>query len=253
MEEGNKLVCSYCKKTKLLLKSVNEDLRIGVKKDGKRYTVRKDRRRYFFPHEWNKFYATLKNDKHKILFLTLLHTGARIMEALHIRPKDINFERETITLEVTKNRSAKRNIYAMGAKRSFFVSKKYLKELKKYIKKYNIKDEEYFFLDNDKLPENYIDLPNKEKLKYFGNKSISYRELLKRKMKKTGIKDWYNFSLHNLRKTYGNWIKTFDIRTAELCYRMGHDLDTYLTHYGSPMIFTAQERIEIMKILGEIK
>ena len=253
IEDKNHYRCKHCDKTKLILKSINDEVKQGIKKDGKKYSVRNDRTRYFFPYEWNKFYNSLKNEKHKMLFLTLIHTGARIMEALHLRPLDINFERETITLSVTKHRTAKKNIYGIGKKRTFFVSKKYLKEIKKFIKKNNVADKDYLFLNNDELPANYEELSNKDKKIYFKKKSVSYRELLKRKLKKINIKDFYNISLHNIRKTYGNSMRTFNIEMAELCYRMGHDMDTYLSHYGSSLIFTPSERLEIIKILGDVK
>ena len=72
-------------------------------------------------------------------------------------------------------------------------------------------------------------------------------------IKKTGIKDWKQFSLHNIRKTYGNWMRIYDIRPEELYYRMGHDAETFLAHYGSSLIFNSIEKMDIMKILGDVK
>ena len=77
--------------------------------------------------------------------------------------------------------------------------------------------------------------------------------MLKSKLRKIGIEDWYNFSLHNIRKTYGMWMRTFNIELAELCYRMGHDMDTFLAHYGSSLIFTDIERRKIQTIMGDVK
>jgi hypothetical protein len=34
---------------------------------------------------------------------------------------------------------------------------------------------------------------------------------------------------------------------------MGHDMDTYLAHYGSSLIFTDEERRKISKIMGDVK
>ncbi len=47
---------------KLELKPVEgkDGLFEGIKSDGKRYTVRSDRHRYFFPGEWIKFLSYLK-------------------------------------------------------------------------------------------------------------------------------------------------------------------------------------------------
>ena len=55
------------------------------RKNGRDYTVRKDRHRYFFPAEWNAFIKKVTNEKNRLFFITLLNTGARVMEALHFR------------------------------------------------------------------------------------------------------------------------------------------------------------------------
>lgn len=224
-----------------------------TKQNGSKYSVRTDRRRYFFPQEWNKFINSIKNEKHYILFLTLLHTGARIMEALHLKPKNFNFERGTITFEVVKQRKAKKKFFAIGKNRTFFVSDVYLNEIKSYARKNKIEDDKYIFLDNSQLPPNYDSLDNKEKKKYYAKTCVAYAQMLKRKLKSVGIEDWRNFSLHNIRKTYGNWMRLYDIRMEELCYRLGHDTETFMVHYGSSLIFTPQERMGIMKIMGNVK
>lgn len=241
------------KKEGLSLKPFCEGLQIGIKKNGVNYSVRMDRRRYFFPDEWNLFVKSITNKEHRFLFLTALHTGGRIMELLNLRYKDINEERQTITFNIVKQRKAKKNFYATGKSRGFFVSDEFIKEYKSFIRGKIINQEDYIFLDNKKLPKNYSDLPNKERKKYYVSKVVSYSNILKRKLKKIGIKDWYNFSLHNIRKTYGMWMRTFNKDMSELCYRMGHDLDTYLAHYGSSLIFTEEERRKILKTMGEVK
>lgn len=225
----------------------------GTRSNGIKYSVRTSRKRYFFPQEWNKFISLINNNQHEMLFITLLHTGARIMEALHLRPKNFDFERGTITFEVVKQRKAKRQFYAIGKTRSFFVSGSYLKQIKSYIVKNKLNPNDYLFMDNSQLPPNYDSLSNTDKRKYYAKTETAYSQLLKRKLKKAGIEDYNQFSLHNIRKTYGNWMRTFDIKIEELCYRMGHDVETYLAHYGSSLIFTQKERMDIMKIMGEVK
>ena len=175
------------------------------------------------------------------------------MELLHLKPSSFDFERFTVTFTVVKQRKAKKQFYAIGKTRAFFVSKDYLKEVKRYITKNKIEDNKYLFLDNDKLPANYDQLDNKEKKKIYQKTEVAYNQLLKRKLKAAGIKDWKAFSLHNIRKTYGNWMRIYDIKIEEICYRMGHDMETFMSNYGSSLIFTPGERQSIMKIMGEVK
>lgn len=222
-------------------------------KNGIEYTIRIDRRRYFFPQEWNKFIATIKNKTHRFFFITCLHTGGRIMEVLNLRHKDIDIERQTVNFTVVKQRKAKKNYYASGKTRSFFVAENLIKEYKAFVRGKKINPEDYIFLDNKKLPNDYSNLPNDDRRKYYQSKFVAYSNLFKRKLKKAGIEDWYNFSPHNIRKTYGMWMRTYDKDMGELTYRMGHDIDTYIAHYGSSLIFTDAERREINKIFGEVK
>ena len=243
------------KKNKLILTQVSgkEGLMTGVKSDNRNYSVRQDRRRYFFPDEWTKFIDQFKTGKHRFFFITSLHTGARVMEVLNLKYEDIDTERNTVKFKVVKQRKAKRNFYAIGKTRSFFVSSNFIKEYKSFIRNRTINLKEYIFLNNSYLPTNYDEITNDEKKKYYSSAVVSYSNMLKSKLRKIGIEDWYNFSLHNIRKTYGMWMRTFNIELAELCYRMGHDMDTFLAHYGSSLIFTDIERRKIQTIMGDVK
>jgi len=211
-----------------------EGLFIGTKSDGKKYTVRKDRHRVFFPVEWLKFIGEVKSDK-KIIFETLLQTGARIEEALHIRPKDFDWERNSLALYVTKSKASKGQSKLMGgSKRSFNVSSQFTKKIRKYIREYKIKDEDYLFK--------------------MSKQGVS--QLFKRVLKKVGLKEW-EFSLHNIRKTSGMWLKTVqrrgvDLDVSEICMRLGHDHNTFLKHYGSPSIYNDRDRDMIVEIMGDV-
>lgn len=232
MEEtkGNK------QQKRLTLKEVSgkDGLYVGIKSDGKKYTVRKDRHRYFFPEEWIKFLDSIKPDK-RILFETLLQTGARIEEALNLKPKDFIWENNTVTLRVTKSKAKKGESRILGGKqRSFSVSSQYIRKLRKYIRENNIKDDDFLFP--------------------ITKQAVS--QLFKRGLRKAGLKEW-EFSLHNIRKTSGMWLKTVqrrgvDLDVSEICMRLGHDHNTFLKHYGSPSIFTDQQRDKIVEILGDI-
>lgn len=225
--------------TKLILTKIEgkEGLWSGIKSDGVNYTVRKDRSRYFFPDEWNLFMKELNPDK-QFLFETLLQTGCRIDEGLNIRAKDIDQERKTIMLYVTKSKATKGESAEFGGKpRSFAVSSQYIKSVRSYLRRNNI----------DQFSET----------KLFHITQQSVWQLLKRKLQKIGIKDYYNFSLHNIRKTSGMWLKTLqsrgkDLDISEICMRLGHDYATFLKHYGSPSIFGDSDRDKMIDIIGDV-
>lgn len=233
--------------------SDKEGVLVGQKSDGTKYSVRQDRRRYFFPSEWNSFISQIKNKKHRFFFITSLMTGGRIMEILNLQHKDIDIERGLINFSVVKQRKAKKNFHATGKTRNFFVSSNFIKEYKSFIRGREQNPDGYLFLDDAKLPPDYSQLSNDQRKKYYISKRVSYTNMLKRYLKKAQVKDWYNFSPHNLRKTYGMWMRSLGIDGEELCYRLGHDMDTYILHYGSSLIFTEAERREIAKIIGDIK
>ena len=224
------------KKECLSLKAVpgKEGLFIGYKSDGKKYTVRADRHRYFFPHEWIKFMNELKEDK-KILFETLLQTGGRIDEVLHLKPSDFIWETNSVTLRVTKSKAKKGESKLLGGRRrSFGVSSQYIRKLRKYIRDKNISEDSLLFP--------------------ITKQGVS--QLFKRTLKKVGLNEW-EFSLHNIRKTSGMWLKTVqrrgvDLDVSEICMRLGHDHNTFLKHYGSPSIFTDQQRDKMVDIMGDV-
>ena len=51
------------KRERLSLVRISDGLRIGTKKNGVQYSVRDDRRRYFFPDEWDLFIDSIKDKK----------------------------------------------------------------------------------------------------------------------------------------------------------------------------------------------
>lgn len=214
--------------------SDKEGLFVGIKSDGKTYTVRKDRHRVFFPYEWVKFLEEIKEDR-RILFETLLQTGARIDEVLHIRPKDFDWERNNLILYVTKSKAKKGESKLMGGKqRGFGVSSQFIRKIRKHIRENKIQDDHVLFNMSQQ----------------------GASQLFKRTLKKVGLKEW-EFSLQNIRKTSGMWLKTVqsrgvDLDISEICMRLGHDYNTFLKHYGSPSIFSNQDRNMIVKLLGDV-
>ncbi len=213
---------------KLKLKQTEiEGLQIGIRKDGKKYSVRDDRGRYFFPEEWLKFYNSLKpNQRH--IFNFLINTGSRIEEALKIKPKNFDYEKNTLTLRVTKMKASKGE--RVGKPRTFVISTQFTKSIRKHIRENQIKDNDVLF-------------PITKQGVY---------QLMRRKLKKLGFEDWWSFSLHNIRKTHGNYLKALEIDNTEICYRLGHDYNTFLKHYGSANIFDRKDKMLMIKILGDV-
>lgn len=206
---------------------MKEQIKIITRKDGKKYSVRSHRMRFFYPDEWMKFYDML-NDSQKITFDVLIGTGARINEAIHIKVGDIDFVRKTIILRVTKVKAKKgeRN----PQPRTIEISTQLAKKLAKHIKEKNLNNENYL-----------------------GLLSASAAHIaLKKTLQKVGITDYCMFSLHNIRKTHGTWLNALGIPLAEICMRLGHDADTFLRDYGSPSIFNYKDLQDMRLILGDI-
>lgn len=224
------------KKT-LTLKQVEgkEGLFVGTKSNGKTYSVRKDRHAYFFPDIWNKLMGVM-NQNQKDFFDGLLLSGARIDEWLHVRPKDFSWDRNNLKLYVTKVKAKKKQTKVLGGQsREFNMSSQYIRRIKAYIKRNNIGNDERLFKTTKQ----------------------NAWQILRRKLQKIGIKDYWQYSLHNIRKTTGMWLKTIqhrgkDLDSDEICMRLGHDHNTFLKHYGSPSIFTDSDRDKIIDILGDV-
>ena len=203
-------------------------LKIGKQSNGKKYSVRDNRDRFFYPNEWRKFYNYLKNDKQKITFDLLLGTGARVNEVQHIKVNDVDFERNTIILRVTKTKAKK------GEKNSrpriIAISSQLSKKLKGHIRRNGLEGDVTLGL----LSKPAIHL------------------CLKATLQRAEIKDYYMFSTHNIRKTHGNWLKALGIDGMEICQRLGHDFNTFLHSYGSPDIFNSQDKVDMRNILGDL-
>jgi len=219
-------VTNKIKINRLTLEPVHEGLKIGVRKDGKKYSVRDDRSRFFFPNEWGDFIAQIKPEK-RILFDSLINTGARIEEILNVKPRDFDWTRNNLTLRVTKIKARKGE--SVGKARTIPVSSQYTRKVRGYINRNNIGDNSLLFPVSKQ----------------------SVWQMMRRKLRGVVRDDW-NFGLHNIRKTHGNWLKALDISAEEICTRLGHDFNTYLAHYGSPNIFDRKDKILMVKILGDV-
>jgi len=182
--------------------------------------------RFFFPDEWKKFSNEISKRNNFMLYELQFNTGARFNEVLHVRPCDFDFERNILILWKTKTKSKKGE--KVGKPRTISLSTQFGKKMKKFCN--NEKQDDYLF-----------------KISQAG-----YNQLLKNKLNKLGIKDWKNFSSHTIRKTHGMYLKSVGIDIAEICTRLGHDYDTYITHYGSADVFTEKDMRTIRELLGDL-
>jgi len=94
------------------------------------------------------------------------------------------------------------------------------------------------------------DLNNDDTLPFLTNSALNLA--IKKIAKRIGMKDWYMVSAHNLRKTHGQYLVALDVNIANICKRLGHDMNTFLNSYCSADIFNPKDREEIKVILGDL-
>jgi integrase len=196
-----------------------------TRKDGKEYTLREDKMRFFFPDEWKSFYDVLKK-KQKITFEFLINTGARISECRGMRVADVDFERNSVIIRNTKtrNKDGTRKIRVIS------ISGKFVKFLKSLIKSYNLKLEDSFPVLS--IPASNIAM----------NKAL----------KIVGIKDRENFSVHSVRKTLEVWLLTLGIDSLKVAKHMGHTIQIAQKYYVSPDTFSWEDKNQIREIIGNL-
>lgn len=196
------------------------------RKDGKSYTVREDKLRFFFPDEWMAFYDNLK-PKQKVTFNFLVNTGMRINEARGVRVSDVDFERNSIIIKNTKsrNKDGSRKIRVIS------ISSKFVKFLRKTIKDYNLSP-------NDTFPLLSTPASNIGMKKALG--------------KINQIKDKENFSVHSVRKTLEVWLLSLDIDSLKVAKHMGHTIQIAQKYYVSPDTFSWDDKTKMREIIGDL-
>ena len=209
----------------LSLEKTERDLSRGVRKNNRVYSVRSNRDRFYFPHEWRKFDDQLK-DNQKKTFDCLISTGARINEIRNAEVGDVDFVNKRIILRVTKVKSKK------GEKnprpRTIPISSQFARRLKSYTK----------------------DMANNEKLGLLSTPASNIA--MKKALQRAGIKDYYMFSIHNIRKTLENWLIALGVDAVRISKHFGHDISTAIQHYTSPDIFSAKEKNEMRDLIGDL-
>lgn len=187
---------------------------------------RKDNNLFLYPADWKAFLKKIDTRKNKLLYELQFNTGARFDEALHIRPMDFDFERNNVRLWKTKTKARKGE--HVGKPRTISLSTEFGRKMKRFC--------------SNKPPQEYL----------FKISQAGYNQLLKRVLEKLMVKNAKEFSSHNIRKTHGMYLKALGIDIAEICTRLGHDYNTYISHYGSADIFSEKDMTQIRELLGDL-
>ena len=207
----------------------NESLTQVLRSNGSTYTLKTNQHRFLFPDEYGKFEDKLK-PKQKFAVRFLINTGARIMEAQHVRVEDIDLDRKRIILRVTKSKAKKGEIKGRGRPRIIPISSQFAKYLKAYI------------LDKKLQPTDY--------LKILSNSALN--DAYKRAGELAGIKDFWNISSHTFRKTLEVWLMALGVDGLPLTAHIGHDLKTAAQYYVSPDIFSWDDKKKMRMIIGDL-
>lgn len=188
--------------------------------------VKTDNNRFFYPEQWNLFLKAIGKRKNKLLYELQFHTGARFDEVLHLRPCDFDFDRNNVRLWKTKTKAKKGE--KVGKPRTISLSTDFCKRAKRFV---------------DDLPKDqYI----------FKVSQAGYNKLIKTTLEKLKIDNAKEFSSHNIRKTHGMYLKALGIDVGEICTRLGHDVNTYIAHYGSADVFSEKDMRGIRDLLGDL-
>lgn len=195
---------------------------LGREVKKREYRRKTDPKKFFFPNEWGHLLNVIMQEKHKIWFEILLHTGCRYNEAKNIQIKDIDFVREIVLIRKAKG--------GQGKQRTIGISTYLCNRLSNYVKQNNL-----------------------GKLDDFKFSSIQYLDrALKRYAQKANINGYEDFSCHNLRKTLENWLVALNINILAIQAHMGHTLDVAHAHYVATTLIKEHDKVLIRSILGNL-
>ena len=197
------------------------------RKNGRIYTIKENKDRFFFPKEYMKFEDQLKKkQKHSVKIQ--INTGARVMELQNIKVEDCFLDQKRIVLKVTKAKAKKGE--KKGKQRIIPISTHFSKYLKRYIKEKNLRPE--------------------DKIGVLSTPALNIG--IKLAAKRAGIKDYQNFSSHNLRKTLECWLMALGTQDSSLLAHFGHDRKTAMSAYVSPDIFSFEEKQKMRMIINDL-
>jgi integrase len=185
----------------------------------RKYSLKKDLKRFLYPYQYQEILEIVQ-PRQMYWMSFLLNTGARINEARNVLYKEIDFERNTIRLSITKVRAK------LGEKRPSPREIAISSQLAKFLKK------------------NF----NRFKIPTTQSVDASLKALCKR----IKLKDPEDFSAHNLRKTFGTWMLALGVDGFKLAQHLGHSPEMLRTHYASPDIFNPSDKDIMREVLGDL-
>lgn len=194
---------------------------INKGKHGK-FRIKDDLRRFFTPTEWGRFYDTL-HPKHKFHFNFLFSTGMRYNEAKNVLVGDIDWQNKWIDIRKPKGGRTRKRY-------SHFASE-FKRQMSKYIAFNGLK------------PEDNFNFPTIQGM----------NKVMKKACKECGIKDWEDFSPHNIRKTHENYLLAIDKNMYHIQKHMGHTIKIADAHYISGAIIKGEDdKNKIRKWFGDM-
>ena len=192
-----------------------------------KYHVKTNSNHFFYPQDWIKMMKLAKKKQRESL-MVLINTGARINEARHITLEDFDLERNSLILRITKVRAKKKEYKPMP--RHIPVSSQFIKHIKKMAKIYDL------------YPDSPIPML----------KSPALTNAIKKLAKDVGIKEWVDYSNHNVRKTFECWLIALGNDGFKVAKHLGHTPSVALNSYISPDIFTPDDKKLMREVLGDL-
>ncbi len=175
------------------------------------YREKENKVRFFNPDEYEKFiYAVSPKWRNYYWFLML--TGLRYKEAKNVKVGDIDFANKQIIILKPKG----------GVQRYCHLSSYGVKLIRQWKMSDNLKEKDMF------------SFPTIQHL----------IQLMKKTCKEQGIKDYPDFSVHNLRKTHENYLLALGKDEMKLTRHMGHTPKTAQQHYLSSAFIKDKSQLD---------
>jgi len=182
--------------------------------------IKEDKYRFFYPPEFEKMLDYLnKNGKFTARFM--INTGCRINEARGFKQDPIfDNERSNITLIHTKVRARLKE--KTPRSRTIPISKSFFNKLKKELSTHRI------------LSTNAFNIA------------------LRKACKEANIKNYEQFSSHNIRKTFATWLLSLGCDGFKLAKHLGHTPNELARDYATNDVFNHSDKQIIRSILKDL-